>query len=197
MCESNSSLSRLARNPEPICGARGRYWGCVSKKTASDASAFESGFRSLMSRCERLTTPTKPRLSGITLPWRTSRASVPSSMRSSLVMTPIVRSPCGSTLRASWIASDVAMSAVAGETARMIAFGLRMYCITIRWSCASMSTGWSSTGTLVTPGRSTSDRSSTCGERMHSWMGSAETRFDLPSLRVVSASISAQMSRKL
>ena len=108
-----------------------------------------------------------------------------------------MRSPVGSARFASWIASDVARSEVAAVTARMIAFGFCfVYCITIRTSCASMSGGWSPTGTLVTPGRSTSERSSTRGERMHSRIGSDETCSVLPSLRSVSASISCRISAK-
>ena len=97
-------------------------------------------------------------------PERTSTASVPASIRSSFVTTPIVRSPAGSTRFASWIASEVAMSEVAAETARTIALGFSMYSSTIVRSCTSMSAGWSPTGTFVTPGRSTSERVSTCGE---------------------------------
>lgn len=37
-----------------------------------------------------------------------------------------------------------------------------------------MSWGWSPTGTLVIPGRSTKDRLTTCGEKILSWMGSWE-----------------------
>mmetsp|Transcript_10194 Transcript_10194/g.25273 ORF Transcript_10194/g.25273 Transcript_10194/m.25273 type:complete len:215 (+) Transcript_10194:1375-2019(+) len=134
----------------------------------------------------------------MTWPRRICSASVPASIRSSFVITPIVRSPCGSTLRESCIASDVARSAFAGETARMTALGLRMYCITIVRSCCSMSAGWSAMGTRVTPGRSTSERSTTCGEKMRSRIGSADTRFEppFPSFRSVSASISWRISPK-
>ena len=56
-----------------------------------------------------------------------------------VMLTPIVRSPVGSARLASWMASEVARSVLAAETARMMAFGFLVYCITSRTSCASMS----------------------------------------------------------
>ena len=60
----------------------------------------------------------KPSFSGYTRPVRMSRAFVPASIRSSLVSTPIVRRPCGSTERASLSDSELARSTFAGDTAR-------------------------------------------------------------------------------
>ena len=51
-------------------------------------------------------------------------------MISTLVKTPTVLSPFGSTRLAAFNASDVARSALAAETARIIAFGLAMYSLT-------------------------------------------------------------------
>jgi hypothetical protein len=47
----------------------------------------------LMSACERLTTPIQPWRRKSERPSSTSRASVPLSIRSSFVSTPMVRSP--------------------------------------------------------------------------------------------------------
>ena len=62
---------------------------------------------------------------------------------------------------ASLSASDVARSALAGETARMRQLSLVMNCMIMSLIWASMSTGWSPTGTLVIPGKSTRVRLST------------------------------------
>ena len=100
-----------------------------------------------MSACPRLTTPIQPCFNLTAWPSSTSRASVPGSMMSSFVSTPahvqwtaqqrnlkgsmppsalqagspMVRSPAGSTSLARWRASEVARSAFAGVTARMMA----------------------------------------------------------------------------
>jgi hypothetical protein len=55
----------------------------------------------------------------------------------------------GSTLRASLSASLLAMSALAGDTARMRAVGLDTYSRHSFRICRSMSVGWSPTGTCV------------------------------------------------
>ena len=110
------------------------YAGWVLKKAASAAKAAAMGFPSMTSFWLRLTTPTNPffscgktgkgrqppprvrhqsgamsdhccALTSMTRPMRVSKASVPSSMRSSLVSTPTVRSPCGSTSSANFNAS--------------------------------------------------------------------------------------------
>ena len=69
---------------------------------------------------------------------------------------PMVRRPSGSTARASSSASLLARSALAGDTASTRHVGCRMYSSTARRMRASMSLGWSPTGTLAMPGRSTS-----------------------------------------
>ena len=76
----------------------------------------------------------------------------------------MVRSPVGSTSRASLMASLLAMSLLAGEIARMIVLGCRTYARQMSRICASMSGGWSPTGTLVMPGKSTMSKSGTLGE---------------------------------
>ena len=57
------------------------------------------------------------------VPSRSSMAFVPSSMRSILVRTPIVRSPDGSTSLASFNESEFAKSWFAAVKARISAFG--------------------------------------------------------------------------
>lgn len=61
--------------------------------------------RLLMSAWLRFTTPMMPSLTGITSPLSMSIASVPWSMRSSLVSTQMVRAPSGSTSRDSFSAA--------------------------------------------------------------------------------------------
>lgn len=61
----------------------------------------------------------KPSLRGYTRPVKISRAFVPASIRSSLVRTPMVLRPCGSTARASFKDSELARSTFAAETARI------------------------------------------------------------------------------
>lgn len=99
-----------------------------------------------------LTTPMRPSLTGMTRPISTSMASVPASIRSSLVTTASVLLPAetevldertvndgshfsfslslslpsGSTSRATFRASEVAMSVLAAVTARMMQLGLEM-----------------------------------------------------------------------
>ena len=118
----------------------------------------------------------RPSLTGMTRPISTSIASVPASIRSSLVTTASVllpgeaqsfksaskglfktwkknliiqmfSLPSGSTSRATLRASEVAMSVLAAVTARMMQLGLEM-CFRIRSLIwTSMSLGWSPTGT--------------------------------------------------
>ena len=85
------------------------FYICFYIRAASDSTqAFEA---------------TRPITSGAT--W--IALTVPLSIRSSFVSTPMVRLPEGSTSRAILIESDVAMSLFAAETARMMDFGLVMY----------------------------------------------------------------------
>lgn len=91
---------------------------------------------SLISCCERLTTPTKPSLSGYTRPFRISSAFVPASIKSSFVSTPIVRRPLGSILRASRRESELARSTLAGEIARMMLYGESGYSM-YAWNIAA------------------------------------------------------------
>jgi len=67
----------------------------------------------------------------------------------------MVRSPSGSTARAIDRASELTRSAFEGETASMRQVGWRMYSDIILRILSSMSLGWSPTGTLASPGRST------------------------------------------
>lgn len=130
-----------------------------------------------------------PRRRGSNLFSSISLALVPASIRSSLVRTPMVRrpksyyqcselkkititstrtrtthtsaSPWGSTFLASWRASELVRSLVAGMTAKMRQFSLHTYCMIMSRIWYSMSLGWSPTGSLVMPGRSTRVRFST------------------------------------
>jgi hypothetical protein len=67
--------------------------------------------------------------------------------------SPMVRSPVGSTSLASLRASDVARSAFAGVTARMMALSPLMYCLHISSRSCTMLMGWPSMGILVRPVR--------------------------------------------
>lgn len=58
-------------------------------------------------------------------------------------------------------ASELARSELAGDTARMRQFSLVTNCMSMSRIWNSMSAGWSPTGTLVIPGRSTRVRFST------------------------------------
>mmetsp|Transcript_9629 Transcript_9629/g.19563 ORF Transcript_9629/g.19563 Transcript_9629/m.19563 type:complete len:227 (+) Transcript_9629:947-1627(+) len=147
------------------------------------------------SRCPRFTTPTYPIARGTDRLLSMSDASVPGSIRSSFVSTPMVRSPSGSTARASFTASLFARSVLAADTARMMTFGLEMYERHMFLSMSSISSGWSPEATRVIPGRSTSVRSSTRGLYIFNTMGSGDTPFPFPTVRRVSTSISLRMSR--
>ncbi|KAJ8301980.1 hypothetical protein KUTeg_020967 [Tegillarca granosa] len=71
-----------------------------------------------------------------------------------------------STSLASFSDSEVAKSVLAADTAKIIEFGLLMYCKhnSLIWS--SMSSGWSPTATFVIPGRSTKVKLTTLGEKI-------------------------------
>mmetsp|Transcript_7687 Transcript_7687/g.19860 ORF Transcript_7687/g.19860 Transcript_7687/m.19860 type:complete len:201 (+) Transcript_7687:1074-1676(+) len=99
-----------------------RYAGCDVKNSISARRAEARFFLPSMSACDLLTIPIHPCLSVALRFVRMRCASVPRSMMSSFVSTPIVLSPAGSTSFASLSASLVAASALAGVTASMIAF---------------------------------------------------------------------------
>jgi hypothetical protein len=92
-------------------------------------------------------------------------------IRSTFVKTPIVLVPSGSTSRAIFSPSEFAKSVFAAVTARMIHAGFWIYLRSISRICFSMSRGWSPTGTLVRPGRSTRVSVRTLGEYMRRLMG--------------------------
>mmetsp|Transcript_29032 Transcript_29032/g.65555 ORF Transcript_29032/g.65555 Transcript_29032/m.65555 type:complete len:238 (+) Transcript_29032:156-869(+) len=144
-----------------------RFWlytGCVRKNRSSFRRPTRIERSASMSRCPRLTTAMYPRLRGMTRLCSMSLASVPGSIRSSLVSTPMVLSPLGSSSLASLRASLLARSVFAPVTASSIALGFDPYCALIWYICSSMSAGWSCTATFVSPGRSTMVRLRTCGE---------------------------------
>jgi hypothetical protein len=91
-----------------------------------------------------------------------------------LVKTPIVLVPSGSTSRAIFRPSELAKSVFAPVTARMMALGLEMNRMSMSRICFSISRGWSPTGTLVRPGRSTRVRVRTLGEKIRRLMGLGE-----------------------
>mmetsp|Transcript_316 Transcript_316/g.1058 ORF Transcript_316/g.1058 Transcript_316/m.1058 type:complete len:336 (-) Transcript_316:474-1481(-) len=190
------ALSRAMRKGIPMRPATDLYAAWVAKNSCSLARAASTEVASTISRWLRQTTPTKPRRSGITRPRSTSMASVPRSMRSSLVRTPIVRSPSGSTSCASWSASLFVMSVLAADTARMMAEGLRMNSRHKSRTCSSMSAGWSPTGRRVMPGRSTSVRLRTLGEKILRVMGVELMPLFRPAIRSVSRAISLRISPK-
>ncbi|KAH3682056.1 hypothetical protein WICPIJ_006976 [Wickerhamomyces pijperi] len=76
----------------------------------------------------------------------------------------MVLEPSGSTSLASFNPSELAKSWLAPLTERMMAFGLEMNFKIISLICFSMSLGWSPTGTLVRPGKSTRVKVKTWGE---------------------------------
>ena len=88
------------------------------------------------------------------LGWRAAQAP----RGRTFVSTPIVRSPIGSYSFTSRIASEVAISAFAGETARMMTFSDLMYARLMSSSSLTMLWGWPSVAILVRPGMSTSVR---------------------------------------
>ena len=75
---------------------------------------------------------------------------------------------------ASLSASEVERSVLAADTARMMELGLAMYLMHMSLTWASMSSGWSPTGTLVIPGRSTRVKVRTRGEKILRWIGSGQ-----------------------
>lgn len=75
-------------------------------------------------------------------------------------------SPWGSTSLASFSASELARSVLAGVTAKTRQFSLVMNCMIISLIWCSMSGGWSPTGTFVIPGKSISVRFNTAWGRM-------------------------------
>mmetsp|Transcript_9985 Transcript_9985/g.32723 ORF Transcript_9985/g.32723 Transcript_9985/m.32723 type:complete len:246 (+) Transcript_9985:771-1508(+) len=186
------SLAVRAGVPTTMC----RYLSWLEKNSRSFSRPSLSSLRSLMSAWLRLMTPNHPSLRRTARPSSTSTASVPLSMRSILVRHPMVRKPCGSTSRASWNASDVAMSTVAGVTARMMTEGLRTYASVICRKEATVEGSWLSVATLVKPGMSTNVSVGNLGPETVIIIGSPETCLPGPSDRAVSSSISRFTSSK-
>mmetsp|Transcript_1591 Transcript_1591/g.5481 ORF Transcript_1591/g.5481 Transcript_1591/m.5481 type:complete len:205 (-) Transcript_1591:668-1282(-) len=122
------SLSALARcdstslTSAPVPVLNPAYSGLDAKNFCSAPCAASMPTPSRMSACDRFTHATHPCFSLYAFPSSTARASVPLSMMSTLVSTPSVRLPSGSTSRARRTASLVAMSALAGLTASMKTF---------------------------------------------------------------------------
>mmetsp|Transcript_8575 Transcript_8575/g.34912 ORF Transcript_8575/g.34912 Transcript_8575/m.34912 type:complete len:367 (-) Transcript_8575:210-1310(-) len=188
-------LSAFARCAVPMRSAMSEYAGLFAKYSLSLRRALFMSMLPVMSFWERFTTPTKGKRVEYVWPSRMARASVPSSMRSSLVSTPNVRSPLGSTSLAMRSPSLLAKSALAGETVNMTQLGRATYFLTI-WSISrTIDSGWPSTATFVRPGKSTSVRLTTFGDLIVRKMGTGETFFEpAPTARSVSASISARTS---
>mmetsp|Transcript_13116 Transcript_13116/g.40957 ORF Transcript_13116/g.40957 Transcript_13116/m.40957 type:complete len:401 (-) Transcript_13116:67-1269(-) len=191
-------LSALARCAVPMRSAISPYAEWVLKYSASLRRAEAMSMLPMMSFWLRLTTPTNGKRVLYVWPSRMARESVPSSIRSSLVSTPKVRSPLGSTSFAIRRPSLLARSALAGETVNMTQLGRATYLRTICSISRTVDSGCPSTATLVSPGRSTSVRLTTLGEHMVRKMGTGLTFFDpAPTARSVSASISCRTARKL
>ncbi|OMH82127.1 hypothetical protein AX774_g4397 [Zancudomyces culisetae] len=189
-------FSFLAKNGVPQYCALLLYDGCISKNLRSCSSASLMVLFASTSFCPLLTTGTYPSFNMITRPARMSITSVPLSIRSTFVNTPIVLSPSGSTSLANFNPSELAKSVFAAVTARIIAFGRVIYFIIISRICRSISLGWSPTGTLVSPGKSTSVKVSTFGEYTHRFIGSGEIPAFFPVFISVSRTISRLISSK-
>lgn len=144
-------LRTRCRYGVPILSAMCRYDGCDRKNLRSASNATFMSFLPSISLWDLLTTPIYPRLSGSNLFSKISLASVPSSIKSNLVMTPMVRRPSGSTSLANLRASLVAKSWLALVTARIRQLSRLMNVKIISRIWCSMSIGWSPTGTLVIP----------------------------------------------
>jgi len=80
------------------------------------------------------------------------------------------RSPWGSNSFAILRASELARSELAGETARMRQLSLQTNWLIMSRICCSISAGWSPTGTLVIPGRSTRVRFNTASMKSIGWV---------------------------
>lgn len=95
--------------------------------------------------------------------------------------------PSGSAFPAIWSASEFAKSEFAGVTARIRQLGFLMYDMIIVLIRASISEGWSPTGTFVIPGRSTSVISRTFGEKIFKRICLSERPLLSPASLAVSA----------
>jgi len=102
------------------------------------------------------------------------------------VITPIVRSPFGSTSLANYKASEFARSVLAGVNARINAFSGLMYFKISRLIWLSMSLAWSLIGTLVRPGKSTKVKSIKFSEYMVREIALSVTPLSLPASLLVS-----------
>ena len=118
-------------------------------------------------------------------------------MISIFVNTPTVRSPSGSTFVAALSASDVARSAFAAETARIIEFGLEIYSFTQCWIWLIISGFYPGKTFLTNPGKSTRVSGIMYGEYKRKLIGTVETALLLPVILSVSVTISAQISSNL
>ena len=131
------------------------------------------------------------------MPYNRSIASVPSSIKSIFVTTPIVLSPSGSTSLASWRASEFARSVFAAVKAKINAFygSIYLYVNFLIWT--SMSWGWPFTGTFVIPGKSTRVKSTNLLEYIVRLIGSVHMFLFKPANLFVWALISFLISSKL
>lgn len=113
-----------------------------------------------MSSYDLLITPIYPIFKGISLPNNIFLASVPLSIISIFVKTPIVLFPSGSSYLAIYKPSETLISWFAGITQRIIVSGFSQYFLAIALVIASISLGWSEPykGILVIPGKSTNVR---------------------------------------
>ena len=111
----------------------------------------------MISYCDLFLMPINPSLSATSFPSIILLALVPLSMISIFVITPIVRIPFGSSSLAIWRPSEVVISALAGNTHKMIVLESDTYLFAIVLVICSMLSGWSEPciGILVIPGRST------------------------------------------
>ena len=120
-----------------------------------------TGILSIMSYCDLFLIPINPSLRATSLPSIILLALVPLSIISILVITPIVLIPLGSTSLAIYKPSEVVISALAGNTHKIIVLESVTYLLHIALVIYSIFSGWSepAIGILVIPGKSTKVRS--------------------------------------
>lgn len=99
------------------------YTGCVLKYNYSFSIAACTVILSIISYCDLFLIPMKPSLNWTSFPSSIRLALVPLSIISIFVITPIVLIPFGSSSLAIYRPSEVVISALAGNTQRIIVLG--------------------------------------------------------------------------
>ena len=94
------------------------------------------------------------------------------------------RIPSGSTILATWSASELAKSVLAGVTARIRHVSFEMNISNMSLICCSISAGWSPTGTFVSPGRSISVMFKTGGKKKRFRQNGGKSKATAPIMAV-------------